>query len=223
MVYIGSPPRHLRAPTSMSGRCRGTYDELLRADWVSDDTSDSARVWGSVRRAQDGDREAFGQLYLRYVDQVFHYLYLHLGDLRLAEDFTSETFLRAFRRIRSLHDQGHDPAAWFVTIAHNILRDHRRSSRARHELLLGELPEGSSDIRGYDPEAWVLHQSLRESLHECLAQLGRDQRQCIALRFLCGLSVTETAQVMGRKSGAVKALQYRALRRLAELLPASVV
>lgn len=207
--YIGSPPRRTRAPASMAGRCRGTT------------TTDSPDIWGSVHRAQDGDREAFAQLYLRYADQVFHYLYLHLGDLPLAEDFTSETFLRAFRRIRSLHDQGHDPAAWFVTIAHNILRDHRRSSRTRLEIVTSAPPEQHSD-HTYDPEARAIHQSLRECLHGAIAQLNHDQRRCIALRFLCGFSVAETAQIMNRKSGAVKTLQYRALRRLAELIPASI-
>jgi RNA polymerase sigma-70 factor (ECF subfamily) len=50
-------------------------------------------------------------------------------------------------------------------------------------------------------------------------QLSAEQRECVALRFLQGLSVAETAAAMGKKDGAVKALQHRAVRRLALLLP----
>jgi len=53
----------------------------------------------------------------------------------------------------------------------------------------------------------------------CVAQLGHDQQECIMLRFMQGLSVSETAAVMGRNEGAVKALQHRAVRRLAQLIP----
>jgi RNA polymerase sigma-70 factor (ECF subfamily) len=52
--------------------------------------------------------------------------------------------------------------------------------------------------------------------------LGDDQRECIVLRFLQGLSVSETANIMGRNEGAIKALQHRAVRRLAQLLPAEL-
>ena len=62
----------------------------------------------------------------------------------------------------------------------------------------------------------------REALLACVDQLGDDQRECIVLRFLQGLSVAETAKVMNRNEGAVKALQHRAVRRLAQLLPTEI-
>src|SRR4051812_12691547 len=74
-------------------------------------------VWELVRRAQDGDAEGFGLLYDRYVDVVFRFLLHRLGDRPTAEDFTSETFVRALRRIDSLSFQGRDVGAWLVTIA----------------------------------------------------------------------------------------------------------
>jgi len=58
-----------------------------------------------------------------------------------------------------------------------------------------------------------------EQLLSCVQQLGSEQQECIALRFLQGMSVSETAQIMGKKDGAIKALQHRAVRRLAGLLP----
>ena len=81
-----------------------------------DDVVDS-RVVALVELAKGGDREAFGQLYDAYVDTVHRYLFVRVGQRALAEDLTSETFLRALRRIDSFTWQGKDIAAWFITIA----------------------------------------------------------------------------------------------------------
>src|SRR4029078_11030774 len=88
-------------------------------------------VWGLVHRAQEGDAEAFGELYDHYVTMVHRYVYHRVGDRATAEDRTRETFVRALRRIDSLSFQGRDVGAWLVTIARNIIRDHVKSSRYR--------------------------------------------------------------------------------------------
>ncbi len=62
---------------------------------------------------------AFGQIYEQYVDVLYRYIYVRVGSAPLAEDLTSETFLRALRRLDSFSWQGKDIAAWFVTIARN--------------------------------------------------------------------------------------------------------
>lgn len=174
-------------------------------------------AWALVEKAQAGDASAFGGLYDRYVDAVFRYVLFRVGDRTLAEDVTSETFLRAFRRIASISYQGRDVGAWFVTIARNIVLDHVKSSRFRLEIATADPDDGRSTESG--PEHQVLAQLTHRELLRCVARLGDDQRECIVLRFLQGLSVSETATVMGRNEGAVKALQHRAVRRLAQLLP----
>lgn len=173
--------------------------------------------WDLVRAAQDGDRSAFARLYDRYVDVVFRYVLFRVGDRELAEDVTSETFLRALRRITSVSYQGRDVGAWFVTIARNLVLDHVKSSRFRLEVATAEVDDSRRVESG--PEQQVLSMATRAALLECVRQLGTDQRECIVLRFLQGLSVAETAMVMARNEGAVKALQHRAVRRLAQLLP----
>jgi RNA polymerase sigma-70 factor (ECF subfamily) len=173
-------------------------------------------AWELVAAAQQGDQAAFGQLYDRYVDVVFRFILFRVGDRPLAEDLTSETFLRALRRISSVSYQGRDVGAWFVTIARNLVLDHVKSSRYRLEMTTADILDSSADDRG--PEHEVVEEATATELMRCVAQLGRDQ-QCIMLRFMQGLSVSETAAVMGRNEGAVKALQHRAVRRLAQLLP----
>jgi RNA polymerase sigma-70 factor (ECF subfamily) len=170
-----------------------------------------------VHAAQAGDRSAFARLYDRYVDVVFRYVLFRVGDRELAEDVTSETFLRALRRIESVSYQGRDVGAWFVTIARNLVLDHVKSSRFRLEVATAEVDDSRPAESG--PEQQVLSKVTRTALLECVGRLGDDQRECIVLRFLQGLSVAETAKVMARNEGAVKALQHRAVRRLAQLLP----
>jgi RNA polymerase sigma-70 factor (ECF subfamily) len=177
----------------------------------------SAEAWDLVRAAQEGEVEAFGQLYDRYVDVVYRYILFRVGDRTLAEDVTSETFLRALRRIASVTYQGRDVGAWFVTIARNLVLDHMKSSRYRLEVPTAELYEPHNVQAG--PEQKVLEEARTIELLRCLSKLNSDQRECIVLRFLQGLSVAQTAELMGRNEGAVKALQHRAVRRLAQLLP----
>jgi RNA polymerase sigma-70 factor, ECF subfamily len=185
------------------------------ADQVGPEVDTAA--WELVAAAQQGDQEAFGRLYDRYVDVVFRFVLFRVGDRPLAEDLTSETFLRALRRISSVSYQGRDVGAWFVTIARNLVLDHVKSSRYRLEMTTADILDSSADDRG--PEHEVVEEATAAELMRCVAQLGRDQQECIMLRFMQGMSVSETAAVMGRNEGAVKALQHRAVRRLAQLLP----
>ena len=172
--------------------------------------------WELVQRAQAGDSESFGRLYDRYVDMVFRYLYYKVTDRGLAEDFTSETFLRALRRLDSFTYQGRDLGAWLVTIARNIVLDHVKSSRHRLEVVTDEV--GDTGRAAVGPETLVLEHLDNTALLRLVVQLGADQQECIVLRFLQGLSVAETAEIMGRNDGAIKALQHRAIRRLAGML-----
>ena len=178
---------------------------------------DETDVWELVRRAQAGDAEGFGLLYDRYVDVVFRFLHHRVGDRATAEDFTSETFVRALRRIDSLSFQGRDVGAWLVTIARNIVLDHVKSSRYRLEVSTADMRDADRATDG--PEEAVLQRLTNAELLAGVQQLSDEQRECLVLRFLQGLSVAETAAAMGKKDGAVKALQHRAVRRLASLLP----
>ncbi|OLT48776.1 RNA polymerase subunit sigma-70 [Saccharomonospora sp. CUA-673] len=188
-----------------------------------------AENWDLVRAAQGGDRSAFGRLYDRYVDGVYRYVLLRVGDRHLAEDVTSETFLRALRRITSISYQGRDVGAWFTTIARNLVLDHVKSSRARLEVVTDEVADpvaSGSAVAGAaaapGPEQQIISRDTNDELVRCIADLGDDQRECIILRFIQGYSVAETAQIMQRGEGAVKALQHRAIRRLAKLLPTAL-
>jgi RNA polymerase sigma-70 factor (ECF subfamily) len=222
------PPRAMHAieatpATTRTGRGRGgpkasPLPPHGTSEPVAADDMDEQHVetWRLVALAQAGDGEAFGRLYDRYVDVVFRFVYYRVNDRALAEDFTSETFLRALRRISTISYQGRDIGAWFVTIARNIVLDHVKSARHRLEITTADTIEAKESAPS--PEAAVLESLSSTNLMNAVNLLGEEQRDCVLLRFMQGFSVSETAAVMGKNDGAIKALQHRAVRKLAELV-----
>jgi len=185
--------------------------------------SDSARMMDLVERAQAGEADAFGRLYDQYSDTVYRYIYYRVGGKATAEDLTSETFLRALRRIGTFTWQGRDFGAWLVTIARNLVADHFKSSRYKLELPTSDLVEAGAERSSEGPEGEVLTGITNMALFEAVKKLNADQQECIVLRFLQGMSVAETAAILGKNENAIKALQYRAVKTLGRMLPKELV
>ncbi|WP_326646788.1 sigma-70 family RNA polymerase sigma factor [Streptosporangium sp. NBC_01755] len=174
-----------------------------------------------VLRAKTGDTDAFGTLYDRYLTLVYRYVYFRVGSHPLAEDLTSETFLRALRRITDFTWQGRDFGAWLVTIARNLITDHFKSGRYRLEVTTAEVIDTPLD-GPHIPENAVVISMISDRVLGAVRDLGPEQQECVVLRFLHGMSLAETALIMGKKSGAIKALQFRAIRSLARALPSDL-
>jgi RNA polymerase sigma-70 factor (ECF subfamily) len=186
-----------------------------------DEEPDRGDVVDLVARAQAGDADAFGALYDRYLDLVYRYVYYRVGGKALAEDLVSETFLRALRRIGTFEWQGRDFAAWLITIARNIIADHYKSGRFRLEVTTADMLDADRATDG--PESEVLDGITNAALLDAVKRLNSEQQECVVLRFLQGLSVLETAQAMEKTEGAIKALQYRAVRTLGRMLPKELI
>jgi RNA polymerase sigma-70 factor (ECF subfamily) len=170
------------------------------------------RVAALVVLAQGGDADAFGLLYERYVDLVYRYVYLRVGASHLAEDLTSETFTRALRRIDTFSWQGKDIAAWFITIARNLITDNGKSARFRMEVSTADMIDADRWVDGPEDEVFAHLRDTR--LFEAVKTLKPEQAECVVLRFMHGMSIAETALIIGKSQGAVKQLQLRALRAL---------
>ncbi|MEO6473359.1 MAG: sigma-70 family RNA polymerase sigma factor [Aeromicrobium sp.] len=176
----------------------------------------ASRIRALVDLAKDGDAEAFGQLYDHYVQGVFRFVYYRVGSRPLAEDITSETFARGLRSIQRFNWQGKDFGAWLTTIARNLIADHFKSSRSRLEVVTEVLPESKTLVAS--PEHDVLSMISNELLYDAVNQLPKEQRDCVLMRFIQGLSIAQTAAALGRSEGAVKQLQLRAIRGLSKLV-----
>lgn len=216
------------SPTSAESNGDGAVQSIVHgaihsaADGDADGDADvrHAAMAILVVRARDGDPEAFGQLYDRYVGLVYRYIYYRVGASALAEDLTSETFLRALRRLATFTWRGKDFGAWLVTIARNLIADHYKSGRYRLEVSTAEMVDADRIEAG--PEHAVLDSITTAALFDAVRKLGPEQQECVVLRFMQGLSIAEAALAMGKSEGAIKALQYRAVRALARLLPADI-
>jgi RNA polymerase sigma-70 factor, ECF subfamily len=179
------------------------------------ETTIDPEVVALVDRARTGDAQAFADLYDRYVDQIFAYVYRRVGHRQLAEDLVGDVFLRAFRRLSTFEWQGVDLGAWITTIARNRVHDHFKSARFRLERTTDEVRDLPPQGQGIDdPERITVAKDLARALGAALEGLKGEHREVIELRFVHDLSVAETAAIMERSVGATKALQYRALKAL---------
>jgi RNA polymerase sigma-70 factor (ECF subfamily) len=179
-------------------------------DWQNSEDSELIRI------AQEGESEAFGELYHRYAKIVFRFIYANLNDRLDAEDLTEEVFLRAWRSLSKYRQKGVPFLAYLFKIARNVLIDfYRRAGRSGGHMSIEE-----KQITDFNPDPGetailnIEHQEVRHTL----TQLREDYRTVLVLRFLSGLSREETGQVMGRTPGAVRIIQHRALSALRSLL-----
>jgi RNA polymerase sigma-70 factor (ECF subfamily) len=202
------------APTSAGGSDPG--DSGLAAS-SEESGAERERLIALVELARTGDTEAFGLLYDHYNGAVYRFLYYRTRSQTLAEDLTSETFFRALRSMTGFRWQGKDFGAWLMTIARNLATDHFKAGRTRLELTTEDM--GRHDDAADGPETEVLAGLTNELLLEAVSKLPDEQRDCVVMRFLQGMSIAETAAVLGRSEGAVKQLQLRGVRNLAKLLP----
>nr|WP_290667789.1 sigma-70 family RNA polymerase sigma factor [Ardenticatena sp.] len=177
-----------------------------------------------LRRAQEeSDSDAFGELYRRYANRIYRYLLSKTGNVDLAEDLTSQVFVRLIERIDQYTIAPRDNiaifSAWLYRIARNLMIDEMRKRRRQTTLEANHLQQLD------DPQSSIAAQVERklesEQVLERLEALSEEQRQVILLRFIEQYSIAETARIMGKSEGAVKVLQYRAMQNLRTLLGGS--
>jgi RNA polymerase sigma-70 factor (ECF subfamily) len=193
------------------------FGDADQATSSEDSEVDRTRLIALVELARTGDSEAFGLLYDHYQASVYRFLFYRTRSTALAEDLTSETFFRALRSMTNFRWQGKDFGAWLMTIARNLATDHFKAGRTRLELATEDM--GVHDDATEGPESTVLAGLTNELLLKALKELPDEQRDCLIMRFLQGMSIAETAAVLGRSDGAVKQLQLRGVRNLAKLMP----
>ncbi len=166
----------------------------------------------ALKLAAQGDQEAFGVLYERYVSRIYSYIYYRTGNQHDAEDLTARVFFRALRHVENYKDRGLPLSAWLYRIAHNLVANWHRDNSRRREIPLDEiiLVRHGGDL----PEVVLIENEEKENLLKVLHRLPADRQQLILLKFVEHLSNAEIGQVMGRSEGAVKSLYHRTLLSL---------
>ena len=161
----------------------------------------------TVARAIAGDTAAFGSLYEQYLDAIYHYVFYRLESREEAEDMTELVFLRAWQALENNPPREIPFRLWLYRIAHNAVVDHYRTRKEQVGLeAVAHLPNPQEG-----PEASLARQEQAEILKRAMMLLKEEHQQVLTCRFVVGLSHAETAVIMQRNEGAVRALQYRAI------------
>lgn len=166
-----------------------------------------------VRRATQRDPEAFGALYEIYHTPIFHYIRRHVQSEGEAEDLAGRVFLNAWQAISRYQERGRPFSAWLYRLAHNATVDFHRTRRETLPLL----PFGGP-IAPLEPEEMLLRKASYWEVAVALGALTAAQRDVILLKFFFGLDNSQIAQRLGKREGAVRALQMRGLAALRQLL-----
>jgi RNA polymerase sigma-70 factor (ECF subfamily) len=169
---------------------------------------------GALVRAAQAELAAFAPLYQRYRDRVYAYLRTRTGNDEDAADLTQEVFVQALDALPRYRMQSAPFAAWLFRIAHNIAVNHHR--RRRQTVGWDLLPEALHPATDDDLAAQAVRQENAAWMRTVLERCNPTTREMLALHFAAGLSVAETAAVVGKSEAAVKKHLTRTVRALKE-------
>ncbi len=164
-----------------------------------------------VQKVQAGDKEAFGKLYLKYLDSIYRYIFFRVNqDKQQAEDLTETVFMKALQNINKFNRPNGNFRAWLYGIAHNTVIDHYRTNK-NHTSLENSPTEPSS----IDNTEIILDTEQKfQSVLQAMNILTDEQKTVLMLRFIEEVPNNEIAQILGKNEDAVRALQYRGLKTL---------
>jgi len=170
----------------------------------------------AVRRAQDGDEDAFRELYRDIQPRILRYLRAMVGDD--ADDVASETWLQIARGLKTFRGDSDGFRGWTATIARNRGNDHLRQHQRRAPAVAVPTEE-LTGLAGTDDTAGTALEGISTNAAIALiARLPRDQAEAVLLRVVLGLDATAAGRVLGKRSGAVRTATHRGLRKLAGFL-----
>jgi RNA polymerase sigma-70 factor (ECF subfamily) len=173
-----------------------------------------------VLQAQAGNSEAFGQLYDAYMERIYRFVYFRVEDQQTAEDITSQVFLKAWSNLDRFSFNRTPYLAWLYTIAHNAVIDHYRTRKVT--AALDDVQLSQQDHAEVVENEIDLTAEMKTIKH-ALQTLTDDQQKVLTLKFIEGMSNTEIARHLGKREGAIRALQMRGLQALAKQLEEKMV
>jgi RNA polymerase sigma-70 factor, ECF subfamily len=170
---------------------------------------DDARVDALVLAAQEGDKEAFADIYDRYFDQIYRYVYFRVKPEEV-DDIVETVFIKSWVNLEKYEKRDVSFGAWLYRIAHNSVIDYRRA----HRQILPIDPQVKDESVMAAPQRQTERALQAEKVREAVDKLKEPYRQVVTLKFLMGLSNTEIAEILGQREGNVRVLQFRALKEL---------
>jgi RNA polymerase sigma-70 factor (ECF subfamily) len=165
---------------------------------------------------------AVTRVYAAYAPRLFRFFLAAVGDRPTAEDLTGDVFKSAIEGLPRFRGPVEALGGWLFRIAHHDLSDYRRRQARYLVQPLDDLLEEAALAGGaVDPAELALDRVEGERVLAALRQLSSDQREVLLLRMAAGLTAPEVAAIVGKTTGAVKALQHRGVASLARVLGVS--
>lgn len=166
-----------------------------------------------IRRAQQGEHQAFGQIVRRYDQRVLSLAYDLIGNLEDAKDVYQEVFLRIYRGLGGFRFQS-EFATWVYRVTVNCAISYGRRKRSREFSLEGW--DGASSLvhQGADPQASAEWVEFKGQLARALDHLSPKERAVFVLRHTHGYRLTEIAELLEMKLGTVKNYLFRATQKM---------
>ena len=162
------------------------------------------------------DKDAFGELYERYLPKIYNYIFYRTGNTQDAEDLTAKVFFRAMSNIGNYVDKGVPFQAWLYRIAHNLVANWHRDQGRRKIIALDDYVAHS--LKSDAPDRLSEELEEQRQLMEAVRRLPEDRQQLLLLKFIEQMSNAEIGEIMGRTEGAIKSLYHRTLLALREEL-----
>lgn len=166
-----------------------------------------------LARARRGDRRAIGEIYERYFDAIYQFIRWRVDDPAVAEDLTSEVFIKLLSALQSSAAPADSLRGWLFRVARNSLYDHYQ-----RPVPTASLDEALPLATDADTEAQFIRATEVERVQRALRTLAVDQQEVLILRFGQMLNLEATADSMGKSVGAIKSLQFRAINSLRRAL-----
>jgi len=165
----------------------------------------------------DNLRDKFSKLYDNYIDKIYRFIFLKVSSQEVAEDLTSETFLRGWEAFKSKNknsenpDKIKNPPAFLYQIARNLIVDHYRE-KSRTQVISIENTSITDPKTNLENKA-VFNSDL-ELVRKKISELKEDYQNVIIWHYLDDLPINEVAKLLDRTEGATRVLLHRALDSL---------
>lgn len=165
-----------------------------------------------VKRAQKGDKEAFGSIYKKYFQKVYRYCKFNVTHDELAKDISQETFVKAYKKIESFKMDGQwSIQAYLFAIARNLIIDNSRKKKEANIDELENLVDATDLINDFDRRENV------KKVQNVLSKLDETDRQIVILRYFEELPSQEVAKILGIKDGALRVRTFRIMQKIKEI------
>ncbi|MCD5396494.1 MAG: RNA polymerase sigma factor [Candidatus Pacebacteria bacterium] len=155
----------------------------------------------------------FKKIYNLYVEKIYRFVFIKVNSQQIAEDLTSEVFLRFWKTLKKDNSQKiENPKAFLYKTARNLIIDHYRSYSVKKEISIEEVKETQELVQNAKKKDLLLLEI--EEIQRALSKLKEEYQDVILWYYLDNLSVEEIAKILGKSENAVRVMIHRAINSL---------